>query len=259
MTPGLPVVLVVPCFDEAARLPVQTFEAAIDASDLGLVFVDDGSVDDTPALLGRLAGREPGRITVLRATSNRGKAEAVRIGMAAARLAGPRYVGYWDADLSTPLAALPDFVAVLDANPQCHMVLGSRVKAMGRTIDRRAIRHYAGRVFATAASASLGLPIYDTQCGAKLFRATSDVWRLFDQPFVSRWAFDVEVLARYIRQCGSRQVASDRLEELPLRVWRHVPGSKVRPLHLLRALIDLWRIRQRYLGGRTAATADLAP
>jgi glycosyltransferase involved in cell wall biosynthesis len=244
--------LVVPCYDEAARLDRAAFERfAKSRPDVGFVFVDDGSRDATAALLESLAAALPAQADVLRLERNAGKAEAVRRGVLRALERRPRHVGYWDADLATPLEALPELEALLDERAELLCVFGSRVRLLGRRIERRATRHYLGRVFATAASVVLRLPIYDTQCGAKLFRAGDETRALFAEPFVSGWIFDVELVARLIaarRAAGAS--AADAIHEHPLRVWRHVEGSKVRPSDFLRALRDLARIRRRYLARR---------
>jgi dolichyl-phosphate beta-glucosyltransferase len=121
------------------------------------------------------------------------------------------------------------------------------VQLLGRTIQRRLYRHYIGRVFATAASGVLSLPVYDTQCGAKLFRVSPSIRALFAEPFLGRWTFDVEIIARLTRQCaGEGRRACDVMYELPLDEWRDIDGSKVRPLDFLTALIELVRIRRRY-------------
>ena len=97
------------------------------------------------------------------------------------------FVGYWDADLATPLDAVPRFLAVFEDRPGVNLVLGSRVKLLGRTIDRHAWRHYLGRVFATLVSEMLHLAVYDTQCGAKLFRSTDALRRVLTRPFTTSY------------------------------------------------------------------------
>ncbi len=239
-----PTTLVIPAYNEEHRLDGQAFARALDAYPwLSVVLVDDGSRDGTVRVLQSIAANAPGRVVVLSAGQNRGKAEAVRLGMNAALQREPAWVGYWDADLATPLEALDDFMALAASRPQVEVILGSRVKLLGRDIRRRRARHYFGRFFATAASVTLGVPVYDTQCGAKLMRA-SVARRVFDRPFESRWVFDVEWLARYLDGATEPPdvLCRERVYELALRQWHHREGSKVGLSVPAAALLDLWRI-----------------
>ncbi|MEZ6108628.1 MAG: glycosyltransferase [Pirellulaceae bacterium] len=95
--------IVVPCFNEADRLPVATFEAyrRLHPS-IGFIFVDDGSTDETAAILEQLRTRLAPNASWLQMRENRGKAEAVRRGIQCAVELGAEYTGYWDADLATP-------------------------------------------------------------------------------------------------------------------------------------------------------------
>jgi hypothetical protein len=129
-------------------------------------------------------------------------------------------------------------------------VLGSRVKLLGRTIERRAVRHYLGRVFATAVSLLTGLAIYDSQCGAKLFRRSAHVDAMFAHPFVTRWLFDVELLMRLRVQVGTTEAVAHALAEYPLHEWVDVGGSKLTLLQMLRAPIALAQIFRVYGVGR---------
>jgi len=239
-------VVVVPCYNEAARLDVDRFAAfAAGPGQAALLFVDDGSVDDTGRVLDGLAARAPERIRVLRVTPNGGKANAVRAGALQAVGSGARRVGYWDADLSTPLEELPRFQAALDARPATLGVLGARVRMLGTHIERSDARHYAGRVFATLASIVLRLAVYDTQCGAKLFRVSPVFRAAIAAPFRSRWAFDVELIARMdlaSRAQGGPPVA-ELLVELPLQEWKHVGGSKLKPAAMVQATLELLAMR----------------
>jgi hypothetical protein len=152
--------------------------------------------------------------------------------------------------LATPLWTICRFIALLDARPEIEMVFGSRVKLLGRHIERKAIRHYLGRVFATVVSVILRLPIYDTQCGAKLFRRDDHLREVFAHPFLSKWVFDVEIIARYLR---AYQNNAKRLEhaiyEYPLEEWMDIAGSKLRATDFFTAFVDVIRIKWHYLRG----------
>jgi len=235
--------IVVPCFNEAQRLCPDAFlDALREQPGLRLIFCDDGSDDATPEILTRLRDQQPERIRLLTLERNQGKAEAVRRGMIVALESPAPHVGFWDADLSTPLEAIPELTAQAEQTGAL-LVMGIRLKSLGRQIERNPLRHYAGRVFATLASLALDLPVYDTQCGAKLFRNCEAVRRLFGEPFCTNWVFDVEILARLL---ADDRDLDGRVVEYPLRRWTDHGGSKVKARDLLAILRDLWRIRRRY-------------
>jgi glycosyltransferase involved in cell wall biosynthesis len=239
-------ILVVPCFNEEQRLPADELRNfQIDGLGLEILFVNDGSTDGTLRLLQSLCDEAPGRFSVLNLERNSGKAEAVRRGIIEALDRRPDLVGFWDADLATPLTEISGFLDVFANRPEIEMVFAARVRLLGRSISRNPARHYFGRVGATLISSSLGLAVYDTQCGAKLFRAGDAMREIFATPFLSRWIFDVEIIARLVRQRG-REDAARAIYELPIMVWHDVKGSKVRSTDFGRALKDLWKIHRSY-------------
>jgi dolichyl-phosphate beta-glucosyltransferase len=236
------VTLVVPCYNEGTRLDDEAFLSLVgDDQDLRLLFVDDGSKDDTAQRLAALAARSP-RISSLSLEQNRGKAEAVRLGLERALRDRPEFVGYLDADLATPVSEVRRLLVLLRAGT-ASVLLASRVSLLGRDIQRKPARHYLGRIFASVASLVLRLTVYDTQCGAKFFRATPALASAIAEPFLSRWIFDVELLGRLLT--GSSSVAPLQVGEVveePLLSWRDVPGSKLRPAHAAIAARDMARI-----------------
>lgn len=226
--------LVVPCFDEASRLREAQFSRLVSDSRVSLVFVDDGSRDDTRGVLERFASAHPGTAVVV-LDDNLGKAEAVRRGLLRARQAGTDWVGYVDADLATPVSEILRLVDLASQRPDLTVVMGSRLALLGRDMERSPFRHYAGRIFATGASITLGKAVYDTQCGAKLIRNGTALERAITAPFRSRWAFDVELLGRLDRA----GVAPDEFWEEPLETWSDQPDSKRTLRSAVRATLEL--------------------
>ena len=244
--------VVVPCYNEAARFraePFVQFLSAPDSSRVRLLFVNDGSSDNTLAVLEGFRAQFPERVSVLDQQPNRGKAEAVRNGMLQVIASGQAEVtGFWDADLATPLAQITDFLNLLAARPEVNMVFGSRVRLLGHAIHRQPLRHYLGRCFATVVSVLLRMPIYDSQCGAKLFRITPEFAKVLAEPFHSRWIFDVEILARFMQMHrGDSDAIARQIYEYPLPEWTDVAGSKVKSTDFLRAFGELATIHRRHL------------
>ncbi len=253
------IALVIPCFNEAARLDrAEILRLARARPDLTLVLVDDGSSDQTAEVLTALRSASDA-IRVVALERNRGKAEAVRAGLLAAIADGARIVGYADADLSTPVGELLRLAACVDRY-RVDVILASRVRLLGRQIDRHAHRHYLGRVFATFASIALRLPVYDTQCGAKFFRVTPALVAALRSPFRTRWIFDVELLARLLD--GGRDappISPGAIREVPLLVWQDVRGSKLRAGGMLWAGLQILALLVRRRIARPGATPARPP
>jgi glycosyltransferase involved in cell wall biosynthesis len=238
---ALAIAIVVPCFNEASRLQVDRFVTFAGANDVRFVFCNDGSTDGTDAVLDELVARASGRAERITLARNHGKAEAVRLGLLRALDTNADVVAYLDADLATPLEELPPMIAHFD-DPEVLAVTGARVQLRGVQIERRPLRHYAGRIFATAAALALGTYYYDTQCGAKLFRRCPVLMDALAEPFHSAWIFDVELLGRLMIGAGLRPNGPSTIREHPLTRWRDVGGSKVRASTFVRAPFELVRL-----------------
>ncbi len=238
--------VVIPAYNEATRIaePLRRVGAYLasrhPASEL--VLADDGSTDDTAAIVERLAAelRLPAR--VLRSTQNRGKGHAVRRGMLAARGV---LVLMTDADLSTPIDELARLVAAIDAGAD--VAIGSR-KMAGAVIEEHQpwLRESMGRVF-TALTRLLVVDVSDVTCGFKLFRRDA-AEAVFSRATLDDWSFDAEALF-LTRRLGFTLV------EVPVR-WRDAAGTKVsRGRDALRSAIGLARIVWNRMRGRYPAPA----
>ena len=238
--------LIVPCYNEAQRLRLEPFHEFVSAGNY-ICFADDGSTDGTRERIEKFFVGHPSHavghpmVTVFRSGMNLGKAGIIRAAALDLLVRGVpanvEWVGFWDADLATPVNEVELFLRFQkDFAPTAKAIFGSRILRLGAEIQRSALRHYLGRAFATLASVMLGVRCYDSQCGAKLFHR-SMLEKVFAEAFISRWIFDLEILLRL----GESQVV-----ECPVTKWQDVPGSKVKVFkEIFRVLSDLWKIRER--------------
>ncbi len=236
-------IVVVPCYNESKRLRQDDFLHYVEQNDdVAFLFANDGSRDNTLEVLQELTAKHE-RLLMLDIQPNGGKAEAVRKGMLyAAEQYKPDYIAFWDADLATPLEEIEPMVKWADKGYDA--VMGLRLMRLGAKVKRKTMRHYLGRCFATVASMMLKLPVYDTQCGSKLFRREV-VEAIFQERFITRWLFDVELLARYKQRYGVEQ-AIQKIYEYPLFQWEDVDGSQLKSRDFFKAPLELMKIRKRY-------------
>ena len=218
--------IVIPCYNEGNRLCVDEFINFVHQN-LGyhLCFVNDGSSDNTLEILNNLSiGRED-FISIYNCEKNGGKAEAVRLGILhLTQNSSLDYIGYLDADLSTDFKDFEDLVRTIE-NSVFKIVSGSRIRRMGANITKEYARKFISKSINIIICMILGMGFQDTQCGAKIM--TRDLANnMFNEKFVTRWIFDVEIFLRMKKFYGKDHV-QNLICEQPLKRWTHSDGSKL--------------------------------
>jgi dolichyl-phosphate beta-glucosyltransferase len=227
--------LVIPAFNEAHRLPpylgevVAYFEARGQPHEI--IVVDDGSIDDTTAIVKAIAAGHP-TVTLVRHETNTGKGFAVRQGM---RRATGEYRAFADADGATPIAELQRLEHALTSGAD--VAIGSRaLRDPAVTRVARPYRVTAGRMFHWL-TALVGLRgIHDSQCGFKAFTGAAAA-DLFGHLRTNGFGFDVELLLL-------AQRANYRVTEVAVN-WNDQDGSKVGVLKDGPAM--LWQVVRAWL------------
>ncbi len=233
--------VVIPCFNEGERFPLGTFKNFLQDNHCSFYFVNDGSTDNTLDVLNNLKKNFNDVVHIIDLPQNKGKGEAVRQGFLAAFKAGDfDHIGYFDADLATPLEEIEYLLRHFDENTK--IVLGARVLRLGAVIERNPLRHYLGRIFATMASTVLDIKVYDSQCGAKLFEEKM-AKLLFKEPFISKWLFDLELLYRL--KLNNPDLFFKSTLEVPLRTWKEKGNSKIKITDFLTAPFELIKIKKK--------------
>ncbi|HEY1540340.1 MAG TPA: glycosyltransferase family 2 protein [Solirubrobacteraceae bacterium] len=230
--------IVLPCFDEAENVAgaVRAAVAAGErcAAEYEVIVVDDGSRDDTAAIVAGLveANRHVRLVVHVR---NRGYGDAVRSGIAAAAM---DWVFLTDADLQFDLRELEDF---LEHTVRADVVAGWRVRRqdrLHRRINAAAWNWLIRRVFR--------LRVHDVDCAFKLLR------RELVQGFgltSSGAMISTELLVK-------AQASGARVDELGVRHLPRVAGSAsgARPSVVLRAFCELAALRRAVPRGSRPVT-----
>jgi dolichyl-phosphate beta-glucosyltransferase len=239
--------MIVPCFNEESRWKKDYWNDLMSLSDIRWLFVNDGSTDNTSSLLGELSANWSAE--VLNLPRNVGKGEAIRAGMLWAfgqSLEGLESLGFMDADGAFHFSDIQHLIlrfSDLSKSNRVDALWSSRVALAGRDIQRSASRHYIGRVVATFLSIGVDSLPYDTQSGLKLFRVSRELRESVNEPFLTRWLFEVELLTRWVRVTGQPM----RIREEPLESWLDVAGSSISPRESLRIARELVQVKRLQL------------
>lgn len=183
-----------------------------------VVIVCDGCRDETEKVARAWKTIDTMTVDVVAYGVNRGKGYALRRGMA--RTTGD-VVAFLDADGSTSPAEFALLIPPI-LSGQCHVVAGSRRHGESVIPKKQPWkRRLLGGLFSLYTRTILSLPLYDTQCGCKLFRG--DLGRkLFNLAREDGFAIDLEIL--YMAQLFGLTIAEKGV------CWEHAEGSTVRPL-----------------------------
>lgn len=227
------IVLVVPCFNESNRWDAKYWEEVSKIPGLLLIFVNDGSTDDTEQLIRGFSNH------LVNLSKNVGKAEAIRHGFTS--LFDEDYVGigFLDADAAFSPAdierLIDSFRAKNSISQSPTAIWSSRVQLAGRRIERRMSRHYLARFIVTLLAIRLKFSIYDPQSGLKIYPCGKDLVSCFDDPFETRWFVDLEIYERYKKL---NAVPMNVWEE-PVDSWKDIDGSKINRFEYIKIIKDI--------------------
>lgn len=236
--------IVIPCYNESKNFLIHDYNNFLNNhSDILMCFVDDGSSDETLMILNNFKVKFPHNVEIISYAKNHGKAEAVRKGVLHCNdKFNFRYIAYLDADLAVSLDECKSLTQYF--NKDIIFCFGSRINKIGSVIDRKKSRYIIGRFIATIISQILSLKVYDTQCGCKLFTKDLSV-KVFNDPFLSKWLFDVEIFFRIINIYG-KDKSLTKMIEIPLLKWTERRDSKVKITYFFKLWFDLNKIRRKY-------------
>jgi len=241
MAQGPSFFLAVPAYRESRRLPsflprlaetlIERFPSA------RIQVVDDGSGPEEQAETSRqlesLQKKFSNLLEPLLLTHNVGKGGAILA--AWDKNPGLDYLAFVDADGAISPEEVCRLASLLPPSGNQRAFFGSRIRMLGRKVERKSLRHYAGRLFATLIGILLDSEVYDSQCGLKFLPATA-YSRIRTWLEGRRFAFDLELLAS-LRYIGCP------IEEVPIH-WHDVAGSKVSlGRDSVRMLCSAWSIR----------------
>ncbi|MGD0566239.1 MAG: dolichyl-phosphate beta-glucosyltransferase [Candidatus Goldiibacteriota bacterium] len=231
--------IIIPAYNEEKRLPatLQKISAFIKKKKLKaeIIVVDDGSTDNTS---GAALAFKGAKIRVIKNPGNMGKGYSVKNG---AMGASGDIILFTDADLSTPIKHLEEFIAFHKKGYD--VVIASRDLVESKVmVPQSHLREFGGKFFNLMVRVVTGLMVHDTQCGFKSFTKKA-AGIIFPRQTIFNFGFDVELL--YIASRRGLSIKESAVE------WYNDSATKVKFLRdSVKMFAELFIIRFNGAGGR---------
>lgn len=237
--------MVVPCFNEAHRFPIDYWKDMIHSEpSTHWIFVNDGSSDTTSLILEDIVKGSTAEL--VNNKKNLGKGNSIRQGFnhALGQSSEFKTFGYIDSDGAFSHVDLKRLIEMANelqfSEIDYDAILSSRVALAGRQINRNPVRHYIGRLVATFLTKDWADAPYDTQSGLKLFPNSTSFQTALTEPFKTKWFADIEILTRI----GIKNGGSLSLWEEPLTSWSDISGSKLNFKHAPKLFREMFLARK---------------
>jgi len=232
--------LVVPAFNEEKRLQPTNFLRLCRESELDILFIDDGSTDQTVEILKSLSSTSP-KIKFLSLEYNSGKGNAVWFGFRKGTELGYSYIGFVDSDSSCCSKDIINGLNLILSDPDLSVVSGARVLLVGSNIQRSNFRKWISRIMATVLSIITKIDFYDPQSPCKWYRVDNQFKAVVGKNPQTKWFAELELVMR-LRPLRSTPL---KIQEFALSEWSDVANSKLSILHfpsVIKQLYTLLRI-----------------
>lgn len=229
------IVLFVPFYNEARRDGIYEYLVSLSRlQGVKLVLVDDGSTDSTLDILNQFCSPN---IEIISNVKNSGKGEALRKAMLEF-ISNNKHerIGFLDCDGAFPIDTVRSNLekSTDKLSGEIQVFIASRIMLAGRKVERKRHRHYISRIIITLIGLKYSFMPYDSQSGFKLFRVSNQLKLSLQEPFKTKWLFDVELLDRI-----TSQFESNVIWEEPVQEWYDKPGSHLKLKSIFSVFKDL--------------------
>lgn len=232
--------ILIPSFNESKRIKkslndIDFFISQQSNKSIYVIVVNDGSKDNTKHVVNNWIENESKNrncFKLIGYENNKGKGYAIKEGILNA---SSDLILYTDADGAAPIKEVEKLIYWIEKG-NFDIAVGSRVLQDENSKTEMSFnRKFVGRIFHTILKI-LGLaPVYDTQCGFKLFK-TSAAKKLTEYQQCFGFSFDIEYL--YLAKKLGYKV-----KEVPIN-WHHIEGSKVSVIRdSMKMFLEIIKIR----------------